>query len=190
MRYRTGLAGALARAGALKIGDFVLSSGIRSSYYIDLRHLTLDPATYRKLAEEIARAAAATHPDALAGPELGGALLAAYTAALAGLPFTAVRLRRKEHGTRSVVEGNVDGLRVLIIDDVATTGSTLIKAVEALRGAGAEVREALVAVDRCSGATSSLEEVEVRLRAVLTLEDFVKAGVLKGVEVGECAPRA
>ncbi len=190
MRYRTGLAEALARAGAVKLGDFVLSSGIRSTYYIDLRHLTLDPVTYRKLAEEVARAATASGPDALAGPELGGALLAAYAAALAGLPFTAVRLRRKEHGTRSVVEGDVKGLRILLIDDVATTGSTLIKAVEALRRAGAEVGEALVAVDRCSGATEALERVGVRLRAVLTLEDFVKAGVLKGVSIGECAPRA
>lgn len=190
MRYRTGLAEALARAGVVKFGDFVLSSGTRSTYYIDLRHLTLDPDTYRGLAEEIARVAAASGPDALAGPELGGALLAAYVAALVGLPFTAVRLRRKEHGTRSVVEGDVSGLRVLLMDDVATTGSTLIKAVEALRLAGAEVSEALVAVDRCSGAADALKRVGVRLRAVLTLEDFVEVGALRRVNIGECAPRA
>lgn len=190
MRHRTGLAEALARAGVVRLGDFVLSSGIRSTYYIDLRHLTLNPKTFRELAEEIARAVATSSPDALAGPELSGALLTAYVAALTNLPFTAVRLRRKEHGTRSVVEGNVSGLRVLLIDDVATTGSTLIKAVETLRGAGAEVSEALVAVDRCSGATNALEKLGVQLRAVLTLEDFVEAGILKGVEVGECAPRA
>ena len=190
MRYRAGLAEALARAGVVKLGDFVLSSGIRSTYYIDLRHLTLDPDTYRELAEEIARIATSSAPDALAGPELGGALLAAYVAALLGLPFTAVRLRRKEHGTRSVVEGDVSGLRVLLIDDVATTGATLIKAVEALRGAGAEVSGALVAVDRCSGAANALKKVGVLLKAVLTLKDFVEAGVLKEVKVGECAPRA
>lgn len=190
MRYRTGLAEALARAGALKLGDFVLSSGVRSTYYIDLRHLTLEPVTYRKLAEEVAKAAEGLGPDALAGPELGGALLAAYAAALSGMPFTAVRLKRKEHGTRSVVEGDVRGLRVLLIDDVATTGSTLIKAVNALREAGAVVEDAVVAVDRCSGAVKALEKVGVRLRAVLTLEDFVEAGILKGVRIGDCAPRA
>lgn len=190
MRYRVGLAKALARAGSVKVGDFTLSSGIRSKYYIDLRHLTLQSRTYRELAEEMVRAVKASGPDALAGPELGGALLAAYVAAVADMPFTSVRVRRKDHGTRSVVEGDVRELRILLIDDVSTTGSTLIKAAEALRCAGAEVSEALVAVDRCSGAVDALGKAGIRLMAVLTLEDFVEAGVLKGVEVGVCAPRA
>ena len=190
MRYRTGLARALADAGAVKLGDFVLSSGARSSYYIDLRHLTLNPGVYRELANHLAHAVRSSGAGAVAGPELGGALLAAYVAALTGMPFAAVRLRRKGHGTMSVVEGRVRGMRIILIDDVATTGSTLVRAVKALRDAGAVVEEAVVAVDRCSGAVRALADAGVRLRAVLTLEDFVEAGVLEGVRVGECAPRA
>jgi orotate phosphoribosyltransferase len=116
------------------------------------------------------------------GLEMGAVPLATAVAVashLAGRPLPAffVRKQAKEHGTRSLVEGlapgeTVQGQRVVIVEDVTTTGGSAMKAVEAVRADGAVVAAVVTIVDRQEGAAESFEAAGLDFRPVLTIEDF------------------
>src|SRR5579859_7347462 len=130
-------------------GDFLLRSGARSSYYIDKYLFTTRPDLLRRIAAELA----ALLPDGvqrLAGPVLGAVPLVTALSLHTGLPSLIVRVEKhKEYGTNKQIEGVlVAGERVVIVEDVVTTGGAALSAVEVLRAAGADVVGALVVVDR------------------------------------------
>ncbi|HFC49558.1 MAG TPA: orotate phosphoribosyltransferase, partial [Thermofilum sp.] len=92
-------------------------------------------------------------------------------------PLIYVRKERKEHGTKKIIEGDFKpGAKVLVVDDVATTGGSILRAVNALRSAGLVVEHALVVVDRLEGAEEALSRVGVRLFSLVTLKDLVGGG--------------
>ncbi len=124
---------------ALLHGDFVLRSGRRSSVYLDKYRFETDPALLGPIGAELAALATANEPapDRLAGPELGAVPLAAATALSTGIPFLIVRKAAKDYATEGLIEGVFEaGERVLVIEDVVTTGGALIAAVGALRQPG------------------------------------------------------
>jgi len=144
---------------AVKFGNFTLSSGKKSNYYIDKYIFETDPECLRILGEEIAKM---IPPDTqkLAGIELGSVPLAAVTSVQSGLPYIIVRKEKKEYGTRKKIEGELAaGDRVTIIEDVATTGAGAAKAVKTLRELGAIVDTIIVVVDREEGAEESLRKM-------------------------------
>jgi len=105
--------------------------------------------------------------------ELGAVPLVVATALRTGLPYVVLRKAAKEHGTRQAYEGEVPaGARVLLIEDVSTTGGSSLRSVEILRAAGGTVDRALVVVDRESGAGERLAAVGVRLEALVTLSEL------------------
>ncbi len=175
------LARELLEAGALAFGEFVLSSGLRSRVYVDLRRLLSRPGAVRRLAVELAGAVLALGADSVAGVATAGIPWATLAAYVLGLPAAYVRAERKRHGTSRLVEGSVAG-RVVVVDDVATTGSSLAAAVEALRGEGASVAAALVVVDRCQGAYARLRSLGVELYALYTLPDLLACTRLPDAE--------
>jgi orotate phosphoribosyltransferase len=146
------------REAALLEGDFVLSSGKRSSFYVDKYLFSTEPNLLRDLANALSERL----PDGLerlAGVELGAVPLVVATALATGLPYTIVRKSAKEHGSSAGrdVEGNLEpGERVALIEDVVTTGTQAVRAAEILARSGAEVVTIVAVLDRQEAPKASL----------------------------------
>jgi orotate phosphoribosyltransferase len=148
-------------------GDFVLSSGARSSVYFDKFRFLTDPPLLR----EVARAVADLLPDdvtTLGAPEGAAMLLVAAVSLETGLPVTVVRKEAKTYGTRSQVEGSLEpGARVALVEDVSTTGHQVRLAAEVLAAAGATIDLIVLAIDR--GGADHLRKAGYRVEAVATI---------------------
>src|SRR5690242_12384221 len=155
-------------ATAVLRGDFLLRSGQRSSYYIDKYLFTTEPRLLRR----IARALLAVVPeqvDRLAAPGFGALQLVTAMSLEGGLPTLVVRTDQKEYGRAKRVEGAMEaGARVLLVEDIVTTGGAALEAVDQLRSAGAEVIGALAVVDREQGGRAAFAERGVPFRALFT----------------------
>lgn len=152
-------------------GDFVLSSGKRSSVYFDKFRFLTDPVLLR----DVARATARLLPDgiaALGAPEGAAMLLVAAVSLDTGLPVTVVRKQAKAYGTKAQIEGVVEpGARVALIEDVSTTGHQVRRAAEALEASGAEIAAIVLAIDRGGGDHLRAAGYEVRAVAELRPAD-------------------
>lgn len=171
------LAAALCEHAYLE-GDFVLRSGRRSSYYLDKYRFETRPELLGPLGERIAEAVREIEPDAvrLAGPELGAVALAAAASLASGLPFLIVRKEAKSYGTGNRLEGAFEeGELTCLVEDVVTSGGAAVEAVEALREAALEVRNAVCVVDREEGGTEALASVGVGLRPLFRVSELAEA---------------
>jgi orotate phosphoribosyltransferase len=151
---------------ALLRGDFVLRSGKRSTVYLDKYRFETDPALLAPLAEALAEQAATHEPGAtlLAGPELGAVPLVTALALRDGRPFLIVRGKAKEYGTANRLEGvYAAGERVLLVEDIVTSGGAALEAVFALRESGLVVETALCVLDREEGGRETLAAVGIAL---------------------------
>jgi orotate phosphoribosyltransferase len=150
-------------------GDFLLRSGQRSSYYIDKYLFTTRPALLRRLAVAL-RDLAPSEIDRLAGPVLGAVPLVTALSLEMALPMVIVRTDKpKEYGTARQIEGTlVAGERVLLVEDVVTTGGVALSAVDELREAGASVVGALCVVDREQGGAEAFAARGVPFAALFT----------------------
>lgn len=168
------LATRLVEIGAFKTGEFELASGATSTHYVDVKEALSDPALLRAMAMH--GKAHTPGRDAVAGTVLGGVPLATAVALEAGLPLLMVRPEPKAHGTGNQVEGRLEpGADVLVVEDVVTSGGSVLAAVEALRAAGATVRHVLCAVDRREGGRELLKENDITLHALVTLDELIHA---------------
>jgi orotate phosphoribosyltransferase len=161
-----GLAAEIWRAGLLKFGKFKLTSGLESPYYIDLRLAPSYPKLFEEIADELVNAITenAGEFDKVAGVELAGIPLSTLVAYKLRRPLVYVRKSRKEHGTGGRVEGVLKrGDKIILVDDVLTTGGTLASAVLALRDEGASVEETVVFVDRMQGGVDELGRLGVKV---------------------------
>jgi len=148
-------------------GDFVLSSGKRSSVYFDKFRFLTRADLLRDLAHEVATMLPAD-TQLLGAPEGAAMLLVAAVALETGLPITVVRKEAKAYGTMEQVEGEVPaGARTTLIEDVSTTGNQVRRAAEVLAGAGADVRGIILAIDR--GGADHLREAGYAVSAVAVL---------------------
>lgn len=165
------LINALRDADAVKYGEFELSHGGTSEYYVDKYVFETNPRCLRLIAEAFAeRVGGAT----LAGVALGAVPLVAVTSVETGTPYVIARKETKEYGTGNRIEGELkDGEEVVVLEDIATTGQSAVDAVEALRDAGAVVNRVLVVVDREEGARETLESHDVAFESLLTAEDLL-----------------
>lgn len=158
------------REAALLEGDFVLSSGQRSSFYVDKYLFSTEPDLLRDVAAALSREL----PDGverLAGVELGAVPLVVATALVTGLPYVIVRKSTKGYGTGRGIEGNLEsGERVALIEDVVTTGTQAVQAARSLAEAGAEVVSIVAVLDRREMPKERLEEFS--FAALLRIEDL------------------
>jgi orotate phosphoribosyltransferase len=156
-------------AAAVLRGDFLLRSGQRSSYYIDKYLFTTRPELLKRLAQALARLLP-SEVDRLAGTVLGAVPLATALSLETGLPMVMVRSDKpKEYGTNKQIEGTLErGERVLLVEDVVTTGGAALAAVDELRKAGAEVVGAVAVVDREQGGPEAFASRGVPFRALFT----------------------
>ncbi len=148
--------------GALKYGDFTLSSGKKSSYYFDGRLLSLNPEGADLIGRSLLPIIRESLVDAIGGPTLAAdpivtaVTLASYSLGK-GIPGFIVRKETKEHGTAQLVEGHITpGSRVAIVDDTCTTGGSLFHAIEAAESYGCKVVKVIAVLDRREGGTEEL----------------------------------
>ena len=164
---------------AFKRGDFTLASGQKSEYYINGKLTTLD-ARGAYLAARIFNAMLADDvPDAIGGLTLGADPIVGSMLALAGMEDLdvkgfIVRKEAKGHGTQSLVEGPLaEGDRAVIIEDVVTTGSSSMKAIDAVRAMGCTVDRVFALVDRDQGGQKNLSEAGCRLEAIFDIKELL-----------------
>ncbi|AQL42836.1 orotate phosphoribosyltransferase [Halorientalis sp. IM1011] len=162
---------ALRDADAVKFGEFELSHGGTSNYYVDKYVFETDPRCLELIAEAFADR---VDDSKLAGVALGAVPLVAVTSVETGQPYVIARKQAKEYGTGNRIEGELaEGEEVVVLEDIATTGQSAVDAVEALREAGAVVDRVLVVVDRQDGATENLADHDIELESLLTADDLL-----------------
>jgi orotate phosphoribosyltransferase len=166
----------LLRTGSLRFGTFKLASGILSSYYIDLRLIPGNPEAFRRVISfysSVLEGALLERVQRLAGIPTSGIAYAAVLAFRLSKPFLYVRKEEKEHGRGRRIEGILQPAdRVLVLDDVITTGKNLVEAVEAIRSEGGVVEDASVLLDRQQGGEANLRKEGVKLHAFATMKQI------------------
>jgi orotate phosphoribosyltransferase len=156
-------------AAAVLRGDFLLRSGARSSYYIDKYLFTTQPALLQRIATELATRLP-EDIQRLAGPVLGAVPLVTALSLQTGLPMVIVRVDKpKEYGTAKQIEGKlVAGERVMLIEDIVTTGGAAIATLDVLRDLNADVVGALAVIDREEGGAAAFAARGVPFQALFT----------------------
>jgi orotate phosphoribosyltransferase len=154
--------------GAIKFGNFKLSSGKDSPYYIDLRIVPSFPHQFRKmiktLQSSISEKIGFDNFDCIASVPTSGLVIASALAIETVKPLIYIRQKPKDYGTENVIEGKIaEGSRVLLVDDVGTTGLSLLNAIKALKAAKMIVTDAFTIVNRFEGARELLASENVRL---------------------------
>ena len=164
----------LVKTGATKFGLFKLSSGKLSPYYIDLRMIPGDPKaleTVIEIYETLARSKiGVTSFDRIAGVPTAGVPYASILAYTLSKPFLYVRRETKTHGGERRVEGQLfPGERVVLVDDLITTGKNTLQAAEAIRAEGGQVEDVIVLIDRQEGGAAALAQAQLKLCAFTTV---------------------
>lgn len=168
---RAELARDIVSAGYLR-GDFVLSSGERSSYYFDKYLFETKPTVLRRLAALLTDLVPGD-VDRLAGPELGAVAITAALSLETGLPFVIVRRAPKGYGTDRAIEGELHaGERILLVEDVVSTGGQAVRAARQVEAAGASVARILAVIDREQGASRAIAAAGYRLDALFTRNEL------------------
>jgi orotate phosphoribosyltransferase len=164
-------------------GEFRLRSGALSDEYFDKYLFESDPV----LLGDIARAMMALLPaevDALAGLELGGVPLATILSRLTGLPTLFVRKQAKSYGTCKLAEGgDLAGRRLVVVEDVITSGGQVIESCRALRALGARLAGVVCVIDRQAGGPQRLAAEQLDLRALFTISELQDAAGSRGVSL-------
>jgi orotate phosphoribosyltransferase len=154
--------------GAIKFGNFKLSSGKDSPYYIDLRVVPSFPHQFRKmiktLQNSISEKIGFDNFDCIASVPTSGLVIASALAIETVKPLIYTRQKPKDYGTENVIEGKIaEGSRVLLVDDVGTTGLSLLNAIKALKASKMVVTDAFTIINRFEGARELLASENVRL---------------------------
>jgi len=169
----------LHQKGIIRFGDFTLASGKKSSYYVDLRLVPSFPHQFRlmirHLQDTISEEIGLDSFDAIASVPTGGLVIASALAMETVKPLAYVRSQAKSYGTGKLVEGVVtEGMKILIVDDVATTGGSVINGIKELRKSGAVITDAYVIVNRLEGAQDALGAENVKMHHLLDILNIAR----------------
>ncbi len=166
--------------GIIKFGDFTLASGKKSSYYVDLRLVPSYPIEFRKMVKylenEIVQKIGLRDFDSIVSVPTGGLVIASALAIETVKPLIYVRSKPKDYGTAKSVEGKIhDKMKVVMIDDVATTGGSVVNAIKSLKEVNILIKDAYVIVDRMEGANEALLESGVKMHSILNILQITEA---------------
>lgn len=160
----------LLESGAIKFGDFTLTSGKKSKYYVDIKDAATKPELLGLISGIFAKM---TTDTKLAGVELGAVPILVATAVAKNVPYLIIRKERK-HGTGKLTIGEIEkGETIGIIEDVVTTGGSVLKAAKYLRENGAQVSDAYCVVDREEGGVELLKENGLNLHPIIRISEIM-----------------
>ncbi len=164
----------------IRFGDFTLASGKKSSYYVDLRLVPSYPHQFRKMVKylqnEIINGVGLDKFDSLVSVPTGGLVIASALAIETVKPLIYVRSKPKDYGTSKSIEGKIqEGMTVVMIDDVATTGGSVLNGIKSLKDAKITVKDAYVIVNRMEGADEALKDEGVTLHSILNVIQITKS---------------
>lgn len=152
-------------------GEFTLRSGAKSNYYLDKYLFETQPDILAELGRRFAERLG--DANLIAGAELGAVGLAAATSLASGVPYVIVRNAKKDYGTGKEIEGAVPaGARVLVVEDIITSGGQVIEAAGAIGRAGATVTKIVGTIDRLQGGRENIEGAGYAFESLLTREDL------------------
>ncbi|MDX1441448.1 MAG: orotate phosphoribosyltransferase [Nitrosopumilaceae archaeon] len=164
----------------IQFGDFTLASGKKSSYYVDLRLVPSYPHDFRKMVKylqnKIIEDIGLDKFDALVSVPTGGLVIAAALAIETVKPLIYVRSKPKDYGTSKSVEGKIqEGMKVVMVDDVATTGGSVLNGIKSLKNEGINIADAYVVVNRMEGADEALRDQGVIMHSLVNILEITKA---------------
>jgi orotate phosphoribosyltransferase len=169
------LIAALKACGAIRYGDFTLASGKKSKYYIDIKKASTDPKTLKLIARQAAFRIKQMDVNIIAGVELGGVPMATAVSMETELPLLIVRKAVKDYGTKSRFVGDIKPEdRLVMLEDVTTSGGSVRNAIEVVRETGANVKYVISVVDREEGAIENLKEAGTELVPLVSASDLLK----------------
>jgi len=179
----------LSRIGAVKFGTFRLTSGKLSPYYIDLRVVPSFPGAFRRICQlyvDFINKELGDNFDRIAGIPTAGIPFAAVIAHNMDKPFLYVRKGFKRHGRERRIEGVLtSGDKVLLVDDLVTTGSSLRAAARVIRAEGGVVEDAVVLIDREEGGADALARDGIKLHSLLKITSIARKLYEMGVVTDE-----
>jgi orotate phosphoribosyltransferase len=164
------IADLLIRCGAIEFGDFTLASGAKSKYYVDIKTAATDPAVLGAIGDAIG---AMGDFDVVAGVAVGAVPIAVAVSLSSRKPYAIIRRNEKEHGKSGSIIGEVAGREVLLVEDVTTTGGSVLYGIQCLRDAEARVRRVVTVVDREQGAGEMLRGLGIELTALVKASDIL-----------------
>lgn len=173
---KTEISRVLHRIGAIKFGAFKLTSGRTSPYYIDLRIVPSFPGAFKRICDiyvKLVKTELGTETfDRIAGIPTAGIPFASIIAYQLDKPFLYIRPKAKLHGRERRIEGIImPGSRILLVDDLITTGLSLKKSAQAIRAEGGVITDALVLLDREEGGKQRLKKDNINLHYLLTARE-------------------
>jgi len=169
--------------GVLLFGRFILTSGRESDYYINVKKLITDPGSLALIAEmiEALTSEKGIGFDRVAGPELGAVPIATAVSLRTGKPLVIIRKRPKSHGTGSLVEGEVRaGESILLVEDVTTSGGSVLRAAKVIEELGGKVSAISVVVDRQEGAEGRIRERGYSFLPLIRISELLEQKVNTG----------
>lgn len=170
----------LEELGAIERREVRLASGETSNLYIDLRRLFGSPKWFAQIISMLEKLILEEIPqfDGFAAVPTAGLPFATALALKFNKPFFYARTARKEHGLHEMIEGGaVEGLKLVIIDDLISSGYSKLPAIEALRNAGATVDDTCVLIDREQGGQSTLKQIGIKLHAVVLTSELASSSL-------------
>ncbi|SCU65463.1 orotidine-5-phosphate decarboxylase/orotate phosphoribosyltransferase, putative [Trypanosoma equiperdum] len=175
------MAGALVASQCVRFGKFTLKSGKTSPIYIDLRRLVTHPLIMRLVARHYARILTTMQFDRIVGLPYAALPIATAISLEMNVPLIYPRRERKDYGTKGLIEGDFQkGDRVVIVDDLVTTGETKVEAIEKLKAAGLHIVSIVVLIDREMGAKKFLGSLGYEFHAVATLSQLLPLWLQQG----------
>ena len=157
----------------VKFGKFKLSSGKESGYYVNMKMAITDPKILKSIAKMVSSQIDKSKTDKIAGPALGAIPIVTAISLESSIPMLMIRKAKKDYGTSELIEGELkEGDSVIIVEDVTTTGNSLIKAIKAVEENGGIVKRAIVVVDRAEGAIENLKKERILLEPLISINDF------------------
>jgi orotate phosphoribosyltransferase len=162
----------LIQIGAIRFGDFTLASGKKSNVYIDIKMAMTHPDILKSIAISVMNQN--LDWDVVAGVAVGGVPLAVASSLESGKPYVIIRKEQKTHGLSSLIIGNVKGKRVIMIEDVTTSGGSALFGVDQIRQAGGVIADIISVVDRGEGAEETLSNAGIKLTSLVSKTDLVQ----------------
>jgi len=162
----------LKKCGAIQFGNFVLTSGAESDYYIDIKKASTNPKTLKMIAKHMVKFVSGS--DIIAGMELGAVPLIVALSLETNIPYVIIRKTKRSHGTGKQIEGgNVEDKNVLIIEDVTTSGGSVVKTIDIIKENNGTIVNVVTVVDRECGAKEVITDQKVLFTPLLTVSEIL-----------------